>query len=175
MISDSRDDDVVLRALSAHRPSVWTGTFGSGQTEAAVFPEHGVQGSSGSFWSNAASLEGSWGGCWHGPKPMAVPAKPQKELCDCGAGFGAIRWHNARLYLSVRNRNRRVCFSQQWHFERSYMQKDRRIVLIIHKQSLNLNSLLTSTTPASVWNHNDFIIIWTIHLLSWSSFHSSDF
>lgn len=57
--------------------------------------------------------EGEIRGGWHGPKPMAVPPKPQKELCDCDAGFGAIHRHNARFYLSILNRNRRVCFSQQ--------------------------------------------------------------
>lgn len=49
---------------------------------------------------------------------------------------------------------------------------ERLFVLIIHKQSLNLNSLLTSTTLASVWSYNEFPIT---QFYSTSSCHSFGF
>lgn len=49
---------------------------------------------------------------------------------------------------------------------------ERLFVLIIHKQSLNLNSLLTSAAPASLWSHNEFAMIQSLHLHSRSSFRS---
>lgn len=49
---------------------------------------------------------------------------------------------------------------------------ERLFVLIIHKQSLNLNSLLTSAAPASLWSHNESPMIQSLHLHSRSSFHS---
>lgn len=119
---------------------------------------------------------GAHGATGTAPSQWLLLRKPQKELCDCGARFGAIHRHNACLYLSIRNRNRRVCFSQQWHVERTHTHAHahRLFVLIIHKQSLNLNSPLTSAAPALLWSRNEFPMIQSLHLHSHSSFHLSD-
>lgn len=74
-----------LRAFSGPKPSVWTRTLGSGQTGRAVFPEHEVQNSSGSFWFNTASLKGRSGGL----------ARPQANGCSSKATERALwlrRW-----------------------------------------------------------------------------------
>ena len=72
------------------------------------FPEHRVQDSA--FWCETSWLEGDH---WLIPKPTAVPAKPQRRLCDSGASFGAIPQHNACLYLSISSRNTSLWFSQR--------------------------------------------------------------
>lgn len=155
-----------LWALTGCKPSVGPGTFGSGQTGCTIFPEHGVQDS---FWFNTegSSGGGGWGG-WHSPKPMAVPLKPQKELCDCGGRF----WRNPPtqcppLFINMQQKQKSLLQSAVTHTRKLTQTHTH-----IHKQSLNLNSLPTSATLASVWSHNEFPIKQSLNLYQTSSCHS---
>lgn len=148
--------------------------FSSGQTEAPVFPKHGVQDSSGSFWSTLPRWRGAQG-------PLA---RPQGNGCSCETTERALWlwglfWRDPPaqwlpLFIYTPQKQISLLQSAVTHWAHTHMHAERLFVLIIHKQSLNLNSLLASAALASLWSHNEFPMIQSLRLISRSSFHSSD-
>lgn len=119
--------------------------------------------------------------CLAGGELRGPLARPQANGCCCETTERAL-WLQGRFWrdpstqclpLFIYTQQKRMSLLQS-AVTRSAHAHAEMFVLIIHKHSLNLNSLLTSAPPVSLWNHNEFPMIQSLHLHSCSSFHSSD-
>lgn len=139
----------------------------------------GVQFSQNTRFRTLLALSGSTLPHWRGDQGGL--ARPQANGCSSEATERALwlrRWfwrdpptQCPLLFIYTQQKQKSLLQSAvtQTH---THTHPERLFVLIIHKQSLNLNSLLTSATLASVWSDNEFPIT---QFYSRSSCHSFGF